>query len=55
MPYMRAVLYDNHHPKGHHRHLSGVEEPYQFLTVDQVLADFQTDIRRANSARKESR
>jgi hypothetical protein len=23
-----AVLYDNHHPKGHHRHVRGVEEPY---------------------------
>jgi len=50
-----AILYDNHHPKGHHRHLGGVEEPYQFLSVDQLLADFQTDIRRAKSARKESR
>jgi hypothetical protein len=25
-----AVLYDNHHPKGHHRHVEGVQEPYRF-------------------------
>jgi Family of unknown function (DUF6516) len=28
-----AVLYDNHHPQGHHRHLEGVEEPYEFVDV----------------------
>jgi len=49
-----AVLYDNHHPKGHHRHLAGVEEPSEFLSVDQLLADFQADIRRAKATRKES-
>src|SRR5207249_8603986 len=27
-----AVLYDNHHPKGHHRHVEGVEGPYDFAT-----------------------
>jgi hypothetical protein len=49
-----AVLYDNHHPKGHHRHRGEIEEPYEFLTVDQLLADFQTDVRHAKAARKES-
>jgi len=29
-----AVLYDNHDPKGHHRHLEGIEEPYEFVNVD---------------------
>jgi len=41
-----AVLYDNHSPKGHHRHVEGVEEPYSFSGIDQLLADFRTDVRR---------
>ena len=42
-----AVLYDNHFPKGHHRHVQGVEEAYSFTDVDQLLADRLHD-RRAN-------
>jgi len=41
-----VVLYDNHSPKGHHRHVEGVEESYAFSDVDQLLADFITDVRR---------
>ena len=41
-----AVLYDNHHPKGHHRHISGVEAPYDFVDVDTLLSDFQADVQR---------
>ena len=40
-----AVLYDNHEPKGHHRHVEGVEEPYEFVDVDGLLADFAADVR----------
>jgi uncharacterized protein DUF6516 len=41
-----AVLYDNHSPKGHHRHVEGVEEAYGFSGVDQLLEDFAGDVRR---------
>jgi hypothetical protein len=41
-----AVLYDNHHPKGHHRHLEGVEEPYGFVDVERLIADFMADVMR---------
>ena len=41
-----AVLYDNHAPKGHHRHLAGVEEPYAFRGIDQLLRDFGADVER---------
>ena len=41
-----AVLYDNHDPKGHHRHFEGIEEPYEFVDVDGLLADFAADVRR---------
>jgi uncharacterized protein DUF6516 len=40
------VLYDNHHPKGHHRHLEGQENPYGFVDVDRLIADFIADVRR---------
>ena len=40
------MLYDNHSPEGHHRHVSGIEEPYSFLDVDQLLADFAADVQR---------
>ena len=43
-----AVLYDNHSPKGHHRHIEGVEEPYDFVDVDQLLEDFMADVRRVS-------
>ena len=35
-----AILYDNHHPKGHHRHVGQLEEPYDFVTARQLVADF---------------
>jgi hypothetical protein len=47
-----AVLYDNHHPKGHHRHFEGVEEPYEFVDLDKLLADFQADVRRIKGERR---
>lgn len=48
-----AVLYDNHHPKGHHRHWEGREGPYRFESVDRLVADFRADIRRVKLGRKE--
>jgi hypothetical protein len=47
-----AVLYDNHHPKGHHRHLEGAEEPYQFVNVERLTADFMADVTRVTGARE---
>ena len=48
-----AVLYDNHHPKGHHRHWEGREEPYPFVSVDRLVADFRADSRRVKLGPKE--
>ena len=39
-----AVLYDDHSPKGHHRHAGGGEEPYGFVDADQLVADFTADV-----------
>jgi hypothetical protein len=46
-----AVLYDNHHPKGHHRHVEGTEESYDFIDVDKLVSDFQADVRRIKGER----
>lgn len=39
-----AVLYDNHHPKGHHKHIEGKESPYLYINVHQLRLDFRKDI-----------
>jgi len=39
-----AVLYDNHYPKGHHKHLEGKEIPYSYIDDEKLLADFQKDV-----------
>ena len=41
-----AVLYDVHHGKSHHKHYMGSEQPYQFSSIRQLIADFQVDIDR---------
>lgn len=38
------VGYDNHSPKGHHRHWKGNEEPYHFRDFDTLRADFAGDL-----------
>lgn len=42
-----AVLYDNHHPKGHHKHLEGTEFPYEFDGLEKLIEDFEKDIKKA--------
>jgi len=40
----RLVGYDNHWPKGHHRHVSGQEGPYAYEGIDHLIADFKADV-----------
>lgn len=35
------VLFDNHHPKGPHIHLDGMELGYEFVSAEQLVADFK--------------
>lgn len=44
-PGVREVGYDNERGKGDHRHLHGVETAYAFTTVEQLMADFWSDVR----------
>ena len=39
-----SVLYDNHHPKGHHKHINEDEMPYDFSNIERLMADFDRDI-----------
>jgi hypothetical protein len=41
---IRLVGYDNEHGKGDHRHRRGIEEPYRFTTVEQLVSDFLKDV-----------
>lgn len=46
------VRYDNESGKGDHVHLGGIEKPYSFESVEQLLADFERDVARARKARR---
>lgn len=43
---VRLVGYDNERGKGDHRHYEGREAPYPFTTVERLVADFETDVKR---------
>ncbi len=38
------VRYDNERGKGDHRHTNDTEEVYQFVSISQLLDDFQRDV-----------
>jgi hypothetical protein len=38
------VRYDNERGKGDHRHISGQESVYEFVSVEKLLDDFERDI-----------
>ena len=40
------VRYDNERGKGDHRHFSGREFAYEFVSIEQLLADFRSDVER---------
>ena len=45
----RVVGYDNHWPKGHHRHVLGQEGPYAYRGIDRLIADFKVDVSKVRS------
>ncbi len=50
-PGVREVGYDNERGKGDHRHFRGVETAYRFSTVEKLMADFWSDVRRLRGER----
>ncbi|WJR67640.1 DUF6516 family protein [Neorhizobium sp. CSC1952] len=45
-PGERIIGYDNEQGKGDHRHYRGREEGYRFTTLEQMILDFEEDVRR---------
>ena len=45
-PGREIVRYDNERGKGDHRHVDGEERSYVFVTVEQLLDDFELDMRK---------
>ena len=43
-PLEERVRYDNERGKGDHRHVAGRELDYVFVSVDQLLDDFERDV-----------
>ena len=43
------IRYDNERGKGDHRHIGGIEEPYQFESVKKLALDFYAAIKHART------
>jgi hypothetical protein len=43
-PGKRIIGYDNERGKGDHRHRGDLEEPYLFVSIEQLLDDFEADV-----------
>ncbi|MDR5759934.1 DUF6516 family protein [Caballeronia sp. LZ035] len=39
-----VLRYDNERRKGDHRHFTNTESPYEFLSLNRLLADFRMDM-----------
>ncbi len=40
-----VVRFDNELGKGDHKHVRGIEYPYQFKSLERLLADFRKEVR----------
>lgn len=45
----RIIGYDNERGKGDHKHIGEQEENYLFTTVEQMVADFLSDVAKVRS------
>lgn len=45
-----TVLYDNHHPKGHHKHIGIHQFPYHYVSMEKLIEDFEKDVQKANAS-----
>jgi hypothetical protein len=44
----RLVGYDNERGKGDHKHIGDQEQGYSFQSVEQLLEDFWSDVKRCD-------
>jgi hypothetical protein len=49
-PGQRLIGYDNERGKGDHKHLGAREMPYEFVSVERLVADFLADVRRVRGS-----
>lgn len=42
----RMLGYDNAEQNGYHRHFLGLEEPYEFIDIWNLIEDFKSDLER---------
>ena len=42
----RLIAYDNERGKGDHRHFRGLEDRYDFNSIDRLIADFLSDVKK---------
>jgi len=35
------IIFDNHHPKGHHYHINSTQYIYNFKNIEELINDFQ--------------
>jgi hypothetical protein len=47
----RLISYDNERGKTDHRHYGDREEPYPFVSIDQLMDDFLADVGREEAKR----
>jgi hypothetical protein len=47
----RVIGFDNERGKGDHKHVGSAETPYSFKGVDQLINDFQNEVKKWNAAR----
>ncbi|PKA40129.1 toxin-antitoxin system TumE family protein [Rhizobium sullae] len=50
-PALRLICYDNERGKGDHRHYDQHEERYGFISIEQMLADFRSDVEKLRGER----
>ena len=46
-PGLRLVGFDNEQGKGDHMHIAGIERPYVFVSLEQLLDDFFDEVLKA--------
>lgn len=47
---VRVVGFDNERGKGDHCHLDGVERPYRFTTIEQLIEDFIVEVEKRRTS-----
>jgi len=52
-PGKSLIRYDNERGKGDHRHKNGLEEVYNFISVEKLVQDFKADIERLRGIKDE--